>query len=52
MVYARILAIGGRLGKAPHFYVARQMERLALVFPRDQGGEKDLIRYILQAVFA
>src|ERR1022692_1822075 len=22
MVYARILAIGGRLGKSPHFYVA------------------------------
>jgi hypothetical protein len=26
MVYARILAIGGHLGKSPHFYVARPPE--------------------------
>ena len=26
LVYARILAIGGHLGKAPHFYVAHPVE--------------------------
>src|ERR1035438_6188860 len=30
----------------------RQIERLELVFPRNQGGEKDPIRCISQAVFS
>ena len=30
MVYARILAIGGHLGKSPHFYVAHPRAALGL----------------------